>query len=242
MEIIKSKAFILNKIPIKEEDLLVILFTDNLGKIVAKAKGALKIYNKWLRILETLNLIETNIYKKREYYYLTESKVLDSFFKIKREFYKSDMAFKIINLIDKTQIENNPNNNIFNLFLNTLNFMKIYKSLDTIFLGFLWNLLRYEGVLFSLDKCAKCGKLLTDYIYYSSQIDGFLCEQERVTKSLKFKKDTLISLQNFLNLNPDNFYISNDEKLNIFVMLNQILLNHFSFSLPNDFFLFYVYN
>jgi len=142
MEIIKLRGYILKKIPIKEEDLLIFLYTNMVGKIVVKARGATKINNKWSRIIETLNLIDTNIYKKRDYFYLTESKVIDSFFPIKRDLNKSIFALQIINIIDKTQIDNNPDINIFNLITKTLNAMKENKNIDIIFLSFVLNLLK----------------------------------------------------------------------------------------------------
>ncbi|MGQ9845661.1 MAG: DNA repair protein RecO, partial [Caldisericia bacterium] len=130
METIKLKGFILKKLPIKEDDLLIFLFTDMLGKIVVKAKSATKINNRWTRIIETLNLIDTNIYKRRDYLYLTESKVIDSFFPIKKDFNKSIIAFHLIDIIDKTQVDNNPNINIFNLITNTLNLIKAKNNLN----------------------------------------------------------------------------------------------------------------
>lgn len=242
MEILKLKGYILKKIPIKEEDLLIFLYTDLLGKILVKAKSAIKVNNKWARIVETLNLIDTNIYKKREYYYLTESKVLDSFFSIKRDYNKSMFAFQIINLIDKTQIDNNPNIKIFNLITDTLNEMKIKNNIDVIFVSFLLNLLKFEGVLFPLDKCVECGSEINEYSYFDFKSDGLFCEKDKSEKSISIKKDSLLYLENFFENKKLNIFIDKDEMLNIFNILNHILLKNFSFKLSDEILISYMYN
>ncbi len=242
MELIKLKGYILKKIPVKEDDLLVFLYTDAIGKVVVKAKGATKINNRWSRIIETLNLIDTNIYKKRDYYYLTESKVLDSFFPIKRDFNKSIFAFQIINLIDKSQIDNNPNINIFNLMTETLNFMKDNDNIDIILLSFILNLLKFEGVLFSLDKCEICGKELSNDIFFDLKYGAFLCNKDKNETSIFVKKDDLKNLENFFENKNNEFQLNKEEILNIYKILNIMLFKNFSFTLPDDIFISYIYN
>lgn len=242
METIRLKGFILKKIPIKEDDLLISIFTDMLGKILVKAKGATKINNKWTRIIETLNLIDTNIYKRRDYLYLTESKVLDSFFPIKKDFDKSIIAFHLINIIDKTQIDNNPNINIFNLITNTLNLLKAKNNLNTIFLSFLLNLVKFEGILFSLDKCEICGKELSNNIYFDFKYNGFLCNKDKKDLSIMIDKEKLLNIINYIENNNIDILLNSDEILNIFKILDYILLKNFSFKIPNDFLFSYMYN
>lgn len=242
MEIIKLKGFILKKLPIKEDDLLIFLFTDLLGKIVVKAKSATKINNKWKRIIETLNLIDTNIYKRRDYLYLTESKVIDSFFPIKKDFNKSIIAFYLINIIDKTQIDNNPNINIFNLITNTLNLIKAKNNLNIIFLSFLLNLLKFEGILFSLDKCEMCGKELSNNIYFDFKYHGFLCSKDKRNLSILINKEKLLNIINYIENSNIDILLNSDEILNIFKILDYILLKNFSFVIPKDFLFSYMYN
>jgi len=242
MEIIKLKGYILKKIPIKEEDLLIFLYTDMVGKIVVKARGATKINNKWSRIIETLNLIDTNIYKKRDYFYLTESKVIDSFFPIKRDFNKSIFALQIINIIDKTQIDNNPDINIFNLITKTLNAMKENNNIDIIFLSFVLNLLKFEGVLFPLDRCEKCGRELSNDIYFDYNYGAFLCNKDSGESSIDVKREKLLNLENYIDNRDEGLLLNKEEILNIFKILNYMLIKNFSFSLPDDIFISYIYN
>lgn len=242
MEIIKLKGYILKKLPIKEDDLLIFLYTDTLGKLVVKAKSATKINNRWARIIETLNLIDTNIYKRRDYFYLTESKIIDSFFPIKRDLDKSILAFHIIDLIDKTQIDNNPNINIFNLITETLNLMKKNNNLDFILLSFILNLLKFEGILFSLDKCEICGENLSNNIYFDPKYGAFLCDKDKNDLSIATNKEKILNLENFIEYKQKNFSLNKDEILNIFKILNHILLKNFSFTLSDEILISYMYN
>ncbi|MBP7139833.1 MAG: DNA repair protein RecO [Caldisericia bacterium] len=242
MEIIKLKGYILKKVPIKEDDLLIFLYTDMVGKIVAKARGATKINNKWSRIIETLNLIDTNIYKKNDYFYLTESKIIDSFFPIKRDFNKSIFALQIINIIDKTQIDNNPDINIFNLITNTLNIIKENDDIDIIFLSFILNLLKFEGILFSLDRCERCRRELSNDIYFNFKYGAFLCDKDKDESSIEVKKEKLLKLENYIDNRKEGFVLDKDEILNIFKILNYMLIKNFSFNLPDDIFISYIYN
>lgn len=242
MEIIKLKGYILKKLPIKEDDLLIFLYTDALGKLVVKAKSATKINNRWARIIETLNLIDTNIYRKRDYFYLTESKIIDSFFPIKRDFDKSIFAFQIIDLIDKTQIDNNPNINIFNLITETLNLMKENNNLDSILLSFILNLLKFEGILFSLDKCEICGEKLSNDIYFDPKYGAFLCNKDKNDSSIVANKEKILNLENFIEDKQKKFSLNKEEILNIFKILNHILLKNFSFTLSDEILISYMYN
>jgi len=198
---IKTECVILKKLPYKEKDLFVVLFSKDLGKILAKAKGGLKINSRWGSLLETMNLIKTNLYKRGDYFYITESKVIDTFINIKRDVEKSFIAMEILKLIDKTQTQNSDSEKIFQLLVSVLKAIKNTNSLKEYYYYFLLQLLVLEGILFPVEKCIKCGTKLEPPILFDKKEVGFVCKNCVSQSSEKIEKETWITLKSLLEGN-----------------------------------------
>jgi len=198
---IKTECVIIRRLPYKEKDLFVVLFSKDLGKIVARAKGGLKINTRWGSLLETMNLIKTKLYKRGDYFYITESKVIDTFISIKRDVEKSFIAMEMLKLIDRTQAQNNDSEKIFHLLISVLKAMKDTDRLKDYYYYFLLKLILLEGVLFPLDRCVKCGTKLNPPSFFDKKEVGFVCKNCVSQSSEKIEKETWIALKFLLEGN-----------------------------------------
>ncbi len=236
MEIIRVKGLILKKLPVKEYDALVFLYTDSLGKILAKAKSGFKNETKWISLIETMNLIDTSLYKKREYYYLTETKVLDSFIDIKKDLNKSLFALEILNIIDKSQIDNNPNLNLFNLINYFFKELKISNKLFELFFSFTFNFFKIEGIFFPLNECIKCGKKVKNEIYFDLNLNGFVCSSHKTLQYFEIDKNLYQKILNFSSFSIDNLTLDKREIEILLIIIETLLISNYSFKLNSSIF------
>lgn len=174
--VVKTECIILKKIPYKEADLFVVFFSKDLGKIVVKARGGLKSNTKWGSVLETMNLIKTSLYKKENYFYVTETKIIDTFLPIKRDVNKSLVAMEILRLIDKTQTQNTDSEKVFQALTFILEEIKNSTKIRKYYYWFLLELLSLEGILFPIDQCIKCGTKIHSPFLFDKEESGFVCK------------------------------------------------------------------
>lgn len=76
---VTTTAVVINKRRQKEGDLLITLFTPNLGKINCIAKGAQSLKSRRLGHLEIGSIIKVSLFEKNSYYWISESESISSF-------------------------------------------------------------------------------------------------------------------------------------------------------------------
>lgn len=76
---VTTNAIVIKKRRQKEGDILITLFTQNLGKINCIAKGAQSIKSRRLGHLELGSEIKASLYEKNSYYWLSETQSTSSF-------------------------------------------------------------------------------------------------------------------------------------------------------------------
>ena len=74
--IFKTEAFVLRKRALPNEDKIVTLFSEELGKIHVFAKGIKKLVSRRLPHVQTSNLIQTVLYRKNDNLYLQETSLI----------------------------------------------------------------------------------------------------------------------------------------------------------------------
>lgn len=121
MSIVKTEAFVLKSFRYGETSKIVTLFTKDFGKLNAVVKGARTYKSKICGVLESMNYINTVIYLKenRDLQLLTNAEYKKSFGNILIDFERLQASFRIIEMLNKSVIENDINRNIFELLINT---------------------------------------------------------------------------------------------------------------------------
>lgn len=117
---IKTQGIVLKKNELLNLDNLITIFTKDLGKIVAVAKGIKKLNSRRAPHIQTANLIDLMLYSKNDRYYIQESSIISGFSKLKKESKKISMIYYFFQIIDKLLPENSHEEEIYKL---TLNFM-----------------------------------------------------------------------------------------------------------------------
>jgi DNA repair protein RecO (recombination protein O) len=162
MGLTKAEAIVLRQHPLAESDLVVTLFTREVGKIRAVAKSARRSRSRFRGGLEVLSLIRVEFYEResRELVYLSKCDLLESFFDL-----QSDYGFQVacaywVEVVDAMWPDREASQKVFRLMLTLLRSRRV--GVDTVKLLAYFNywVLRLAGILPGLEDCRRCGASL----------------------------------------------------------------------------------
>ncbi len=183
---IRTKAIILFSSPVGESDLLLVLFTEKLGKIRAMAKGALRSRKRFAGILLNLNLVRIELIPSRRSesgYLLNLAEPVKSRFSLSKEPERLASAYALAELIEKATPELAPDPALFHLLEASLDQLGDSKNFRETLFYFLLQILDQLGYPPSLDCCASCGKKIAagaSRCFFSVNKGGLVCEDCRV--------------------------------------------------------------
>lgn len=167
-----TKALVLDQENSGEFDKLIFLYTEDLGKVIAKAKSIRKITSKLASQLEPLNFVRARLVEKNGF------QVVDAlaFNKVK----VSQPALELVRFIKEMTFELQPDRKLWLLIRRTFQNLKNNKKFSY------ESLLRVLGFAPDFARCNVCGGKFVTYFSKSEQV--FLC---RACAS-KVSKDELI--------------------------------------------------
>ena len=104
----------------KENDKLLWIFTERLGKITAIAKGAKKSKNKLMALSMTFSFGQYMIFKGKNLHNLSEGRIINSFQGLLKDFEKLTYGSYLCDLIDISMPEGEVNEALFKDFVTAL--------------------------------------------------------------------------------------------------------------------------
>jgi DNA repair protein RecO len=157
---IKTQAILLKGNNYRDRSKIVTLYTRSHGKMSMVAKGVRDVKSRWGGVLQSMAFLNIIFYynENRTLHLISGADYARPFQGIYDDFEKMQTGFRIIELINKTSEEQQENEILFNLLLNSLDNLnsatKNYVNLLFNFefelaknLGFAINLNEYSGVL-----------------------------------------------------------------------------------------------
>lgn len=198
----KTNAVVIKTKEFKENDKLVWLYTDKLGKITTIAKGSRKSKSKFLSLTLPLCYGEYVIFKGKSLYNMQEGKIINSFQGLLNNFDKLTYSSYICELIDICVEEGEVNQGLFREFL-TCMYLLNTDALDYELLirSFELKILRATGYGLTLDSCSICKKKIGISNYISLSHYGGVCEECKREHGLYISKPAYNALK-FLNSTP----------------------------------------
>ena len=149
----------------KENDKMLTIVTDALGKVNVIAKGASKPNSK-LNALTPLALIEFDLKLLSDNMYISTgaSKLID-FYDISKDLETYAYVSYILNLANDMFLYDDPFSELFKLLINTVYlYYKGTKNKELLKCIFELRALTISGYAINVDECAFCGKDETEYI------------------------------------------------------------------------------
>lgn len=159
-----------------EADRMLWLFTRELGKIRAIAKGVRKPRSRKAGHLEPFTRTNLLLARGRELYIVTQAETVNAYTPIKEDFTLWGYANHIVELLDRFTYEEGENRALYRLLTNTLG--RISSPYDTTLVVRYYEvrLLDLMGFRPQLFTCAKCeAEIKPEDQFYSSKLGGVLC-------------------------------------------------------------------
>lgn len=141
----KIDGIVLKRRNVGEADRLVTLFTRQHGKMQVKAVGVRKIASKRASHIEPLNSISCTIYKGKGMPVLCEAQAGELFSTLKENLQKLGLAYHLCELVDGLCPENQENEKVFALLLETFAALEKSSNVGQLIHGFELELLSLLG-------------------------------------------------------------------------------------------------
>lgn len=153
---LRTSGIILKGFDFKEADQIITLFSREMGKISAIAKGVKKPKSSLRGLVQPFCHSDLYLVPSGGMYIITQGKIIDFFGEVREDLDKTIQALYIMELLDKSLPDRDPNPPLYTMTLKVLSFLGLHtvSSLSMRFYEIkLLSLLGYEPVL---GRCAVC--------------------------------------------------------------------------------------
>lgn len=144
---LKTEAIVLRKKDLLNRDVLISLFTQDLGRLIVFAKGVKKITSRRSPHLQTGNLINVIISQKNDRYYLQESQLISGFVELKKDELKVKQLYPFLFVLDRLLPEQQKEVKIYNLTKNFLIDLSKSPKSESIIIKYLTVTMKLMGYL-----------------------------------------------------------------------------------------------
>lgn len=155
-----------------EADRLLVLFTLEMGKVRAVAKGVRKLRSRKAGHLEPFSLTTLLLARGRDLWIVTQAEMQEAFLPIREDLMRTAYASYIVELLDRFSYEEGKNLGIYRLLVDTL---KRIAQQEDVFLAvryFEIRLLDLLGFRPNFFQCVECGKEIEPQDQFFSALQG----------------------------------------------------------------------
>ncbi len=179
MNLIKVKGIVIKETQYKDNDKIVTILTDKLGKVSCVAKGAKKTNSPILANAQYLVYSEFVLYKSNNFYYINSAAVINTFYSLRIDLDKLQVAFDLTKLLQNVVNEDEDTSDILKLFLNTIYVVENYdKNIKIVTATFKIKLFQLLGFSPRIENCSICG----NHLYKKENVD--LKEEDVTNKTI----------------------------------------------------------
>ena len=172
----RATGLTLRRSPVREADLLSVMYTREHGKLELLARGAQRLTSRLMGHLEPLTLLRVSIARGRTMDQVTEAEVVDAFPAVKSGYENSARGLYVAELVDGFSALSAANTELFDLAVQTLEAVGAATNADLALRYFDLQLLRLSGFMPELYNCVECGaELEPDQHRFAIGAGGALC-------------------------------------------------------------------
>jgi len=172
----KTQAIVLRDRKLGDTDKILTLYTSNLGKLDAVAKGVRKAKSRLSGHVQPLTQATFMLAKGKTLDVVTQVETIESFPELRDDLDRMSRALYACELLDKFTEPHAENFGLYRLLLDTLRRVVAYADLDTPLRFYEMALLRESGYAPELDECVVCRKRLEAVTnYWSAGGGGVVC-------------------------------------------------------------------
>ena len=232
MSLINTRGVIIKALDYKENDKLIWIYTENLGKITAVARGAKKSKSSLFAITLPLCYGDYTIFKGKNLSNMQEGKIINSFQGLMSNLDKLTYSSYLCELIDIALVEGERNLYLYKDFITTLYLLDTDAiDYELLIRSFELKLLKATGYGLVLDYCVNCRKKINVSNYISLSNFGGVCDECEKTHGLYVSKGCYNSLKFLSNTTADKIFrlnLSKDIKKEIERVTSFIISSNYS--------------
>jgi len=171
------EAIVLRHLDSGEADRVITLFTRQLGKIYALAKGIRKIRSRKAGHLEPFTQSTLQLAKGRSRMIITQAETIEAFLPIRQDLLLFGYASYVVELLDRFTYEEGEDFSLYNLLRDTLARLSLPEADPLVTLRYYEiRLLDYVGFRPVLFECVLCGEAIqAEDQYFSAEKGGAVC-------------------------------------------------------------------
>lgn len=229
--IIKTKAFVLNKLDFGDTSKIANFYTEDFGRISGIIKGARSPKSKIGKTIDVLNFVDIVFYKKenRNLQMITQADLISHYPNVKSDLEKLKYSSAIAELLLRLTLEDDPHPRLFSGIERILQrFDEESTEPILLFVMFFKFFLDEIGYGFETEKCSECKKTLTDNVnvFYNFE-RGFLCDNcsENSFVSFEFSLELFNKIIGLSDRNNRCSY-TEEELLKIIIFFEKYLIYH----------------
>ncbi|GAB1371712.1 DNA repair protein RecO [Candidatus Kapaibacterium sp.] len=232
--IVKTESVILTARKQGDTSKIITVFSKDYGKISLIAKGARNSRNKFGASIEPLSISNLYFYMKpnTELYLLSNSEIETKLYNIIKNDKHLTCSFIISEVVNSTQLNKNPNNELYDLIKSSLIGLNLMDNRpESIYISFMFRFFDLMGFGFDMSESANCTKkVITIDIGSAMIMDGSFSSNEVNFKMSKILVDKLYQISSSEDHNND-ISINQTE----FITVNNFFQSYLSYHLETNF-------
>lgn len=238
MNSINVKGFVIKEQTYKENDKIIWILCENIGKISVLAKNAKKSTNSYFAITQPFSLIQVNLRKGKNFYYILDGSLIKSFnfINMRHEIFHLTYFFELIDIsfTDKDTVSRKFFKFLLSVFL-MFEIPEINK--DLIMRMVELRLLKEIGCSIGFEYCYYCSsKISGNFSYFDFSVQNVVCVSCSKLKEFKIQ-NRIINIMRFLDtvnaINLPKIKVS-DEDIELIFKINKVFLEQNLGKLPNS--------
>ncbi len=178
--LIKTEGVVLKQTKFRDSDKILTIFTDQIGKVQAIARGVRKPKSKLISSTQIFSYSDFVLYKGRNLYIINQGDVYDSHYSLREDLEKLAYATYIMELVNSATVEGQLNYKLFQLLIKTLKVLTNLKGgYEKLIRAFELKYISFVGFRPYISKCVNCNRDLLNagQGWFSINHGGILCEK-----------------------------------------------------------------
>jgi DNA repair protein RecO (recombination protein O) len=172
----RAEAVVLRHSDWGESDRMLTLYTRQMGKVRAIAKGVRKVRSRKSGHLEPFTRVNLQLARGRDLFIVTQAEAIDTYLGLRDNLVRLGYASYIVELLDRFTYDEDENPSLFRLLTDTL--MRLHQESDPVLAIRYYEirLLDQLGYRPELFRCVKCdAEIRPEDQYFSAAQGGVVC-------------------------------------------------------------------
>ncbi len=172
----KTRGIVIKELRYKDTSKILSIYTEKKGKISVLARGVYKPKSRFIANTQLFTLNDYYLYKGKSFYYINEADVLEPFYSIREDLDRLMSGSYLLELIDLSLGEEDPNPILFKFLLKALEVLsKLEKDFLKFIVAYEIKFISFIGYRPVLSSCANCKKTNIEGKLFSIDLGGLIC-------------------------------------------------------------------